>query len=457
MTTPETRDLPAGLMRTGWLFTSPTAGASSGPDPPASPTSRRWTMTHDSAHDVAYPFEHRTARMTETLRRVTVLGSTGSVGAQAVDLIATNPGRFRATAICAAGSDVAALAVQAARLHVPVIGIADPAKAAELDLRCNELYPPHVPRPSIVTGGGAARELAELDTDVVLNAVDGIQGLRPTLAALAAGRSIALANKESLVVGGALLAGYVRAGQIIPVDSEHSAMAQCLRGGTEREPARLILTASGGPFRGRTRGELEGATVEQALAHPTWSMGPVITTNSATLMNKGLELIEAHLLFGIDYAQIDVVVHPESYIHSMVQFVDGAVLAQLSTPDMRLPVALALNWPDRLPGAVSGVDWSTSHSWHFEPVDQKTFPAIGLARTAGAAGGCAPAVLNAANEHLVAAFHGGRVGFLDIVDKVADTLHTWLDAHHSTTPPSDVDEIETAMGWARSQAEQLIR
>lgn len=395
--------------------------------------------------------------MTESPRRVTVLGSTGSVGAQAVDLITTHPSRFRATAICAAGSDVAALAMQAARLHVPVIGIADPAKAAELDHRCNEHYPAHVPRPSIVTGGGAARELAELDTDVVLNAIDGIQGLRPTLAALAAGRSVALANKESLVVGGALLAGHVRAGHVVPVDSEHSALAQCLRGGTGREVARLILTASGGPFRGRNRGELIGATAQQALAHPTWSMGPEITTNSATLMNKGLELIEAHVLFGIDYAQIDVVVHPESYIHSVVQFVDGAVLAQLSTPDMRLPIALALNWPDRLPGAVAGVDWSTAHTWHFEPVDHETFPAIGLARTAGTAGGCAPAVLNAANERLVAAFHDGRIGFLEIVDNVAATLHTWLDEHHRTTPPTDVQEVETAMAWAHSHAEQLIR
>jgi 1-deoxy-D-xylulose-5-phosphate reductoisomerase len=390
-------------------------------------------------------------------RRVTVLGSTGSVGTQAIDLITAYPDHFRATAICAAGSDVAALAMQAARLEVPVIGIADPAKAAELDLRCRESYPRHVAPPFIVTGGGAASELAALDTDVVLNAIDGAQALRPTMAALDAGRIVALANKESLIVGGALLTGRAHPGQIVPVDSEHSALAQCLRGGGDKEVDRLILTASGGPFRGRTRDELAGVTAQQALAHPTWNMGRVITTNSATLMNKGLELIEAHLLFGIGYDQIDTVIHPESYIHSMVQFIDGAVLAQLSPPDMRLPIALALNWPDRLPGAVTSVDWSTCHRWHFEPVDHQTFPAIALARTAGTASGCAPAVLNAANEHLVAAFHDGRIGFLDIIDRVGDTLYTWLHKHHGGESPADIQEINTAQTWARAHAEKLIR
>lgn len=389
-------------------------------------------------------------------RRVTILGSTGSVGTQAVDLIAAHPDRFQVTAVCAAGSDVAALAMQAARLEVPVIGIADPTKASELDHRCKEIYPRHVAQPFIVTGGGAASELAELETDVVLNAIDGAQALRPTVAALDAGHSVALANKESLIVGGSFVTRRARPGQIIPVDSEHSALAQCLAGGTRQEVERLILTASGGPFRGKNRNALAGVTAEQALVHPTWNMGRVITTNSATLMNKGLELIEAHLLFGIDYAQIDTVIHPESHIHSMVQFVDGAVLAQLSTPDMRLPIALALNWPSRLPSAVTAVDWSTSHRWNFEPVDHDTFPAVRLARTAGTAGGCAAAVLNAANEHLVEAFHEGRIGFLDIIDKVGDTLHTWLHTHHDGAPPADIEEIDRAQSWAHLHAEQLI-
>lgn len=391
-----------------------------------------------------------------TRRRVSILGSTGSVGTQAVDLISAYPDRFQATSICAAGNNVAALAIQAARLEVPVIGIADPTKAAELDHRCKESYPLHVAQPFIVTGGGAASELAELDADIVLNAIDGAQALRPTVAALDAGRIVALANKESLVAGGAFLTGRARPGQIIPVDSEHSALAQCLRSGAEQEVARLILTASGGPFRGKTRDELSNVTAQQALAHPTWNMGRVITTNSATLMNKGLELIEAHLLFGIDYAQIDTVVHPESHIHSMVQFVDGAILAQLSTPDMRLPIALALNWPNRLPGVVTAVDWTNSHRWNFEPVDHDTFPAVQLAKTAGIAGGSAPAVLNAANEYLVEAFHNRRIGFLDIIDKVGDTLHTWLHTHHDGAPPADFEEIDRAQSWAHQYAEQLI-
>jgi 1-deoxy-D-xylulose-5-phosphate reductoisomerase len=291
----------------------------------------------------------------------------------------------------------------------------------------------------------------------VLNGVAGAQGLRATLAALGAGRTVALANKESLIAGGPLVLGSAKAGQLVPVDSEHSALAQCLRGGSAREVARLVLTASGGPFRGRRRDELTEVTPEQALAHPTWAMGPLVTTNSATLVNKGLELIEAQLLFDVGYDRIQVVVHPQSIVHSMVEFSDGATLAQASPPDMRLPIALALGWPDRVPGVAPALDWSGAHSWTFEPVDNEAFPAIELARTAGMAGGCAPAVYNAANEMLVDAFHAGRCGFLAIVDITGQVLRAWLDTEHRAAgTPRDIADIEAAQDWARRAAETLL-
>ena len=257
---------------------------------------------------------------------------------------------------------------------------------------------------------------------MVLNALPGAAGLAPTLAALDAGRTLALANKESLIIGGPLVKARAKPGQIVPVDSEHSALAQCLRGGRADEVQRLVLTASGGPFRGRTREELGDVTPEQALAHPTWDMGPLVTINSATLVNKGLELIEAHLLFDLPFDRIDVVVHPQSVVHSMVEFVDGSTLAQASPPDMRLPIALALGWPDRLPGAAAGCDWTLAATWTFEPLDEAAFPAVRLAREAGGRGGTAPAVYNGANEACVAAFLDGRLPFLQIVDTVADVL-----------------------------------
>ena len=267
--------------------------------------------------------------------------------------------------------------------------------------------------------------------DVVLNGITGSTGLAPTLAALEAGSILALANKESLVVGGPLVTRAAAAGQLVAVDSEHSALAQCLRGGSADEVDRLILTASGGPFRGRTREQLADVTPAEALAHPTWDMGRVITTNSATLVNKGLELLEAHLLYGVDLDRIDVVVHPQSIVHSMVQFVDGSTLAQCSPPDMKLPIALALSWPERLPGVARPCDWSTAASWTFEPLDQEAFPAVELARTAGRVGGTAPAVFNAANEICVDAFHDGRIGFLQILDIVSEVV-----GQHVTTRPS---------------------
>lgn len=382
-------------------------------------------------------------------RRVSVLGSTGSVGRQTIDLIAAHPDRFVVTAISAAGTDIGRLAAQAAHVGAPVVGVADASKAVELHERLKGLFPRYSQLPLIVTGGGAASEIASLDTDIVLNAIDGARGMGPTLAAIDAGHVVALANKESLIAGGTLLASRAAPGQILPVDSEHSAIAQCLRGGTADEVERLILTASGGPFRGFSRSELGRVTANQALAHPTWQMGPVITTNSATLMNKGLELIEAHLLFAIEYARIDVVVHPQSYVHSMVEFNDGAVLAQVSPPDMRLPISWALGWPRRVGGAVSPVDWTQSHQWQFEPVDERVFPAVSLARVAGQAGGCAPAVLNASNEYLVSAFHKGWIDLPAVIDKVGETVHTWLHQHHVDGPPANFEQVDEAQAWAR--------
>ena len=390
------------------------------------------------------------------MRDITLLGSTGSIGTQAIDVVTRAPERFRVTAIAAGGSDVGLLAEQAAQLRVRTVGISRESSADELRERITAIWPSEEPTPSVVAGPGATAELAALPADVVLNAVAGSQGLRATLAALDAGRVVALANKESLIAGGPLVTARAAPGQLVPVDSEHSALAQCLRAGTTGEVRRLLLTASGGPFRGRPRAELTGVTPKDALAHPTWDMGLLVTTNSATLVNKGLELIEAHLLFGIPYDRIDVVVHPQSVIHSMVEFTDGSTITQASPPDMRLPIALALGWPDRVPGAAASVDWTTAQNWTFEPLDPVAFPAVDLARRAGVAGGCAPAVYNAANEELVAAFHAGSIGFLQIVETIADVLDEWLSKRHSTAAnPGTVEAVEEAETWARERAREL--
>jgi 1-deoxy-D-xylulose-5-phosphate reductoisomerase len=386
-----------------------------------------------------------------------LLGSTGSIGTQAIDVVERNPDRFRVTAIAAGGSDVALLAEQAARLRVRSLGVSRASSAHQLHERLTAIWPADAPLPAVHVGPDATTELAALDCDVVLNAVAGSQGLRATLAALGAGREVALANKESLVAGGPLVTARAAPGQLIPVDSEHSALAQCLRAGARGEVRRLLLTASGGPFRGRKRAELADVTPRQALAHPTWDMGLLVTTNSATLVNKGLEVIEAHLLFGIPYESIDVVVHPQSVIHSMVEFADGSTVAQASPPDMRLPIALALGWPDRVAGAAPAVDWSAAHTWTFEPLDADAFPAVDLARRAGAAGGCAPAVYNAANEELVAAFHAGTIGFLQIVDTLGAVLGEWLsDRHPRAGNPGTVEDVEQAERWARDRARELV-
>jgi 1-deoxy-D-xylulose-5-phosphate reductoisomerase len=389
-------------------------------------------------------------------RDVVILGSTGSIGTQAIDVVVRAPERFRVTAVAAGGGNVALLAEQAARLRVRAVGVGRADAADELRSLLDAVWPGDVAPPTIHAGPDATTQLAQLGCDVVLNAVAGSQGLRATLAALDVGLVVALANKESLIAGGPLVTARAAPGQLVAVDSEHSALAQCLRAGTEQEVRRLVLTASGGPFRGRTRAELADATPSAALAHPTWDMGPLVTTNSATLVNKGLEVIEAHLLFGVPYDRIDVVVHPQSIVHSMVEFTDGSTIAQASPPDMRLPIALALAWPHRVAEAAPAVDWTAAQSWTFEPLDSDAFPAVDLARRAGRAGGCAPAVYNAANEELVAAFHASAIGFLQIVDTIDHVLAQWLsERHQAVGNPGTVGDVEQAEEWARARARDL--
>ncbi len=393
-------------------------------------------------------------------RTVLLLGSTGSIGVQALDVIQRNPDRFRVVGLAAGGANPEALAAQVLATGAPAVAVARGRAAQDLQLalfaeaqRCG--YDRGGYRmPRILVGPEAAAELVTTEpADVVLNGVTGSRGLAPTLAALRSGAVLALANKESLVAGGTLVTRAAAPGQIVPVDSEHSALAQCLRAGSRAEVSRLVLTASGGPFRGRHRDELDGVTAEQALAHPTWRMGPVVTVNSATLVNKGLELIEAHLLFGIPYDRIDVVVHPQSVIHSMVTFTDGSTIAQASPPDMRLPIALALGWPDRVADAAPAYDFAKPTTWTFEPVDTETFPAIELAKEAGAAGGCVPAVFNAANEEVVAAFLERRISFREIVDTVAAVLG---EAQGWRADPTTVDDVLAAEDWSRSRARELL-
>jgi len=370
-----------------------------------------------------------------------VLGSTGSIGTQALEVIAANPDRFEIVGLAAGGGNAELLARQRAETGVTNIAVADPAAAGRIG---DVTY----------AGDDAATRLVEdTEADVVLNSLVGALGLKPTLAALHSGARLALANKESLVAGGPLVLKAAQPGQIVPVDSEHSALAQCLRGGTADEVARLVLTASGGPFRGWAATDLEAVTPEQAGAHPTWSMGPMNTLNSASLVNKGLELIETHLLFGIDYDRIDVVVHPQSIVHSMVTFTDGSTLAQASPPDMKLPIALALGWPARVPGAASACDWTTASTWEFEPLDDDVFPAVRLAREAGTRGGCLTAVYNAANEEAAAAFLDGRITFPAIVRTVAEVLGA---ADQWAAEPSTVADVLDAQDWARDRARRIV-
>ncbi|WP_445206226.1 1-deoxy-D-xylulose-5-phosphate reductoisomerase [[Mycobacterium] bulgaricum] len=382
--------------------------------------------------------------MTDRLR-VLILGSTGSIGTQALEVIAANPDRFEVVGLGAGGGNRDLLARQRAETGVTNVGVADEAAATAIG---------DVP----FSGPDAMTRLIEsaaetTGVDVVLNALVGALGLQPTLAALATGARLALANKESLVAGGPLVQKAAAPGQIVPVDSEHSALAQCLRGGSADEVAKLVLTASGGPFRGWTAERLEGVTPEQAGTHPTWSMGPMNTLNSASLVNKGLELIETHLLFGVAYDRIEVVVHPQSVVHSMVTFTDGSTLAQASPPDMKLPIALALGWPSRVAGAASACDFTTASRWDFEPLDDEVFPAVTLAREAGRAGGCLTAIYNAANEEAAEAFLAGRIRFPAIVRTVAHVLRA---ADQWAAEPATVEDVLDAQDWARDRARSAV-
>ncbi len=357
------------------------------------------------------------------MRRVIILGSTGSIGTQALEVIAANPDRFEVVGL-AAGQNTDLLEQQKSSFNVT----------------------------NAVQGAEAATKLVEdTDADVVINGITGSIGLAPTLATLSTGKTLALANKESLIVGGRLVTQAAKPGQIVPVDSEHSALAQCLLGGTQQEVRKLILTASGGPFRGWSKEQLASVTPEQALAHPTWVMGKVVTTNSATMVNKGLELIEAHLLFDIPFDRIEVTVHPQSVVHSMVEFVDGSVLAQCSPPNMKLPVALGMSWPDRVPNVAPACDWTKAATWTFEPLNESVFTAIKLARQVGEAGLTYPAVYNAANEQAVEAFHAGFIKF----DQIVDLVQRVVDAHDAEKELS-LEGVLAAERWARDRADALF-
>ncbi|ROS62067.1 1-deoxy-D-xylulose 5-phosphate reductoisomerase [Frigoribacterium sp. PhB160] len=356
------------------------------------------------------------------MRRVTILGSTGSIGVQALDVVRANPDLFTVVGL-SAGTNRELVEAQAAEFGVEHVALGTDESVALV---------------------------RDVEADVVLNGITGSVGLAPTLAVLDSGATLALANKESLIVGQDLVTQRARPGQIVPVDSEHSAIAQALRAGTEREVRRLVLTASGGPFRGRTRADLVDVTPREALAHPTWDMGLVVTTNSSTLVNKGLEVIEAHLLFDVDYDRIDVTVHPQSIVHSMVEFVDGSTIAQASPPDMRLPISLGLAWPDRVAGVGVPLDWTRASTWTFEPLDAEAFPSVDIAKQVGRAGGTVPAVFNAANEQAVLAFHEGRVGYLGILDTVREVVERH-DAAEAT-----LEGVLEAERWARAEADALL-
>jgi len=377
-------------------------------------------------------------------RRISILGSSGSIGTQALDVCRRHADRFRVVALAVASS-VDVLVEQAAEFGPEVVCVtaSDPPPADVLPAGTR-----------IVKGPEGLVELAAgIDCDVVLNGVVGMVGLRATVAAMDAGRTLALANKESLVAGGSVVrAARLRGGgTLVPVDSEHAASAQLLSGEDPSEVSRLVLTASGGPFRGRTRADLADVTRSDALKHPTWNMGAKITIDSATLFNKGLEVLEAHELFDLDFDRIGVVVHPQSILHAVVEFVDGSAKAHMGLPDMRQPIGWALEWPHRLHDPIGRIDWANLGSLTFEEPDLEAFPALGLAFEAGAAGGDAPAVLNAANEEAVAAFLGERCRFLDIPAVVAETL-----ARHTVSVPRDVDDVAAAEDWARATARELL-
>ncbi len=375
------------------------------------------------------------------MHQVVILGSTGSIGVQALELIAANPDRFEVVGLTAGGGSVATLMAQAKQFRVGIVGLSYNGGLAR------ELAEGIV----VIDGPQASSEVAAIPCDIVLNAITGSIGLGPTLAALSAGNKVALANKESLVAGGELVTSF-GLDRIIPVDSEHSALYQCFLSGSKTEIKRAILTASGGAFRDTE--DLSNVTLEQALAHPTWSMGPVVTINSATLVNKGLEIIEAHYLFDLPYEKIEAVIHPQSVVHSMVEFIDGATIAQLSPPNMKGPIAYALGIPHRLPGATKPMNWSISHDWSFSPIDSARFPAVNLARHCGERGGGLPAVFNAANEVAVGAFISGKIEFSNIIKIVAKTTEV-LDSL-GDNQLRDLQDVSAIEDDARQVAKSLV-
>ena len=377
------------------------------------------------------------------MKDLVILGSTGSIGVQALEIVEANPSLFRIVALTAAGSNTDLLIAQAKKFNVPVIGVtknADQIKAA-------------LPNSTVIDGPLASTEIAAITCDVVLNGITGSIGLGPTLAALRVGNRVALANKESLVAGGDLVMSLAKPDQLLPVDSEHSALWQSLMGGKKSEVSKLVLTASGGPFRDRT--DLSAITVAEALNHPTWSMGPVVTINSATLVNKGLEIIEAHYLFAIPYSQIEAVIHPQSVVHSMVEYVDGSTIAQASPPNMKGPISFAINHPDRVKAATAPIDWTQSHTWTFAPIDNERFPAIDLARRCGTLGGGLPAIFNAANEVCVASFISGKIGFTSIVETVEEVVQKL--GGKSASAPRDLSDVSAIEEDARAIATELLQ
>ena len=377
------------------------------------------------------------------MKDLVILGSTGSIGVQALEIVEANPSLFRVVALTAAGSNTDLLIAQAKKFNVPVIGVtknADQIKAA-------------LPNSTVIDGPLASTEIAAITCDVVLNGITGSIGLGPTLAALRVGNRVALANKESLVAGGDLVMSLAKPDQLLPVDSEHSALWQSLMGGKKSEVSKLVLTASGGPFRDRT--DLSTITVAEALNHPTWTMGPVVTINSATLVNKGLEIIEAHYLFAIPYSQIEAVIHPQSVVHSMVEYVDGSTIAQASPPNMKGPISFAINYPDRVKAATAPIDWTQSHIWTFAPIDNERFPAIDLARRCGALGGGLPAIFNAANEVCVASFISGEIGFTSIVETVEEVVQKL--GGKSASAPRDLADVSAIEEDARAIATELLQ
>ena len=377
------------------------------------------------------------------MRDVVILGSTGSIGVQALEIIAAHPELFRVVALSAGGKNTDLLIEQAKRFKVSIVGVALHADRVRESL----------PGVQVIDGPQASTEIAAITCDVVLNAITGSIGLGPTLSALKVGNTLALANKESLVAGGEIVMSIAKPGQLLPVDSEHSALYQGLKSGKRSEVSRLVLTASGGPF--RDRDDLSSVTVAEALAHPTWAMGPVVTINSSTLVNKGLEIIEAHYLFDIPYAQIEAVIHPQSIVHSFVEFIDGSTIAQASPPNMKGPIAYALSYPDRLSGATPAIDWAQASTWNFSPIDHSKFPAVDLARRCGALGGGLPAIFNAANEVAVDAFLDSHIGYSEIID-IVDAVVQQLSPS-AVSPLRDLADVSAIEDDARQVAREKIK